>query len=137
MNQKSKIVIGCSLGECVHVAGVHNFLSLSDQTGYKTIFLGPAVAIESLIDVIRESNPAIVGVSYRLSPETGESIITTFIDSIREAGLTAKCKYLFAGTPPVAELARRTGFFDAVFSGLEPVEELLAILKGKQEGEKC
>ena len=136
MTSKRKIVLGCSLGECVHVAGVHNFLSLSDQTGYKTIFLGPAVAIESLIDVIRESNPAIVGVSYRLSPETGESIINTFIDSIREAGLTANCKYLFAGTPPVAKLARRTGFFDAVFSGLEPVEELLAILKGKQEREK-
>jgi methanogenic corrinoid protein MtbC1 len=34
------------LGECVHVAGVSNFLRLAEAAGWKTVFLGPAVPVE-------------------------------------------------------------------------------------------
>ncbi len=37
-----KTVIAAALGECVHVAGVLNFLRLAESAGWRTIFLGPA-----------------------------------------------------------------------------------------------
>ena len=133
MNQRSKIVIGCSLGECVHVAGVHKFLTICEQLGYRAVFLGPAISIQGLIDAIWESNPSVVGISYRLSPETAESLLENLADAIVESGLKNKFLFLFGGTPPVAEIAERMKLFDAVFSGVEPVEELVAVLKGEEK----
>ena len=37
---KQKTVVACALGECVHVAGVVNFLRLAEQAGWRTVFLG-------------------------------------------------------------------------------------------------
>jgi hypothetical protein len=41
----TKTVIAAALGECVHVAGISNFLRLAETAGWRTIFLGPAVPI--------------------------------------------------------------------------------------------
>ena len=41
-----KTVVAGALGECVHVAGVANFLRLAEAAGWRTVFLGPAVSIE-------------------------------------------------------------------------------------------
>ncbi len=35
-----------SMGDCVHVAGVLNFLRLAESLGYNTEFLGPAKSPE-------------------------------------------------------------------------------------------
>ena len=48
-----KTVIAGALGECVHVAGVMNFLRLAEAAGWKHIFLGPAVPIETLLAAVR------------------------------------------------------------------------------------
>ena len=76
-----KVVIGGALGECVHVAGVSRFLRLAEQAGWQTIFLGPAVSPETILkathEVLAKANPdddVLVGVSYRLTPETGERL---------------------------------------------------------------
>ncbi len=42
-----KTVVAGALGECVHVAGVTNFLRLAEQAGWRTLFLGPAVPIDN------------------------------------------------------------------------------------------
>ncbi len=39
---KSETVVAAALGECVHVAGVMNFLCLAEEAGWRTVFLGPA-----------------------------------------------------------------------------------------------
>ncbi len=49
----TKTVIAAALGECVHVAGVSNFLRLAETAGWKTVFLGPAVPVEALLDAAR------------------------------------------------------------------------------------
>jgi hypothetical protein len=41
-----KTVVAAALGECVHVAGVVNFLRMAENAGWRTVFLGPAVSIE-------------------------------------------------------------------------------------------
>jgi len=44
-----KTVIAAALGECVHVAGVTNFLRLAEAAGWRTVFLGPAVPVEQVL----------------------------------------------------------------------------------------
>ena len=125
-----KTVVAAALGECVHVAGVLNFLRLAEAAGWRTVFLGPAVTIEDILRSAREENAGLVGVSYRLTPETGERLLGEFAeaaDDLRQSGV----RFAFGGTPPVSEKARRLGFFERIFDGSEPPEEALAYLKGQ------
>jgi methylmalonyl-CoA mutase cobalamin-binding subunit len=125
-----KTVVAAALGECVHVAGVLNFLRLAEAAGWRTVFLGPAVTIEDLLQSARRENADLIGVSYRLTPETGERLLGEFAeaaDDLRSAGV----HFAFGGTPPVAEKARRMGFFERIFDGSEPPDEVLAYLKGQ------
>ncbi|HAE85708.1 MAG TPA: methionine synthase [Anaerolineaceae bacterium] len=131
-----KTVVAGALGECVHVAGVMNFLHLAELAGWRTVFLGPAVPIETFLQAAREEKADLVGVSYRLTPETGERLLAEFAeaaDELRQQGV----KFVFGGTPPVAAKAEAmAGFFDSVFDGSQPPEEILAYLRGESTGPK-
>jgi len=123
-----RTVVGAAIGECVHVAGVINFLRIAKDVGWKTIFLGPAVPIEKVIEIAKKENADLVGVSYRLTPENGERLLAEFAESadeLRSSGI----KFVFGGTPPVVERVKRLGFFDACFDGSESSDELLKFLK--------
>ena len=131
-----KTVIAGALGECVHVAGVSKFLRLAEQAGWNSIFLGPAVSPQEMLDIVRQmqaeanGDQILVGVSYRLTPETGERLLGKFAEEasdLHEIGV----RFVFGGTPPVVERAEQIGFFERSFDGTEPVEEVLAYLKGQ------
>jgi len=126
-----KTVVAGALGECVHVAGVMNFLHLAELAGWHTIFLGPAVPIETFLQAAREEKADLIGVSYRLTPETGERLLAEFAeaaDDLRQQGV----RFAFGGTPPVAaKAAAMAGFFERVFDGSQPPEEILAYLRGE------
>jgi hypothetical protein len=132
-----KTLIGAALGECVHVAGVMRFLRLAEQAGWRTIFLGPATPIAQVIATAQQvlaaasaEDAILVGVSYRLTPETGERLLGEFAEEA--ADLHARgVHFVFGGTPPVAERAARLGFFERVFDGSERTEEVLAYLRGQ------
>ena len=131
MQQKQKTVIAGALGECVHVAGVTNFLRLAESAGWRTVFLGPAVSVEEMISAARREGADMVGVSYRLTPETGERLLGQFAEAaseLHEEGV----RFAFGGTPPVVERARQIHFFERAFDGSEPPEAVLAYLKGQQ-----
>jgi len=125
-----KTVVAGALGECVHVAGVSRFLQLAELSGWRTIFLGPAVSPERLIQVAKDEKADLVGVSYRLTPENGERLLAEFAeqaDELHQKGV----RFVFGGTPPVAEKARQLkGFFDGVYDGSEEPEVLMAYLRG-------
>jgi methylmalonyl-CoA mutase cobalamin-binding subunit len=124
-----KTVVAAAVGECVHVAGVMNFLRLAETAGWRTIFLGPSVPLETLIDTARKEKADLVGVSYRLTPENGERLLGQLAeeaDDLHAAGT----RFVFGGTPPVAERADQIGFFEQVFDGSETSEVVLAYLKG-------
>ncbi|CAG0932128.1 hypothetical protein TFLX_02479 [Thermoflexales bacterium] len=125
-----KTVIAGALGECVHVAGVMNFLRLAESAGWRTIFLGPAVSIEQLLRTAEEEHADLIGVSYRLTPETGERLLGELAeaaDGLHERGV----RFALGSTPPVAERARQLGFFERIFDGSEMTEEVIAYLKGQ------
>lgn len=131
MEAKQKTVVAGALGECVHVAGVTNFLRLAESAGWRTVFLGPSVPIEEVLQAARRENADMVGVSYRLTPETGERLLGDFAEAaseLHEKGV----RFAFGGTPPVVDRARRIGFFERAFDGSEPAEAVLAYLKGQQ-----
>ena len=126
-----KTVIAGALGECVHVAGVTNFLRLAEQAGWRTVFLGPAVSIDEFIETACREKAHLVGVSYRLTPETGERLLGEFAEAADD--LHAKgVRFVFGGTPPVAALVRALGFFDACFDGTVTQDHVLAYLKGDE-----
>jgi methylmalonyl-CoA mutase cobalamin-binding subunit len=125
-----KTVVAAAIGECVHVAGVMNFLRLAEEAGWKTVFLGPAVPIAKVLEVARSEDASLVGVGYRLTPETGERLLGEFAeaaDDLRSQGV----RFVFGGTPPVAERASKLGFFDRIYDGNQSVSQILAYLKGE------
>jgi methylmalonyl-CoA mutase cobalamin-binding subunit len=129
--KKQKTVVAGALGECVHVAGVMNFLRLAESAGWRTIFLGPSVPIDEVIRLAKREKADMVGVSYRLTPETGERLLGEFAEAasdLYEQGV----RFAFGGTPPVVERVRKIGFFEQSFDGSEPVEAVIAYLKGQQ-----
>jgi len=125
-----KTVVAGALGECVHVAGVTNFLRLAEMAGWRTVFLGPAVSIDQFLQAARDEGADLVGVSYRLTPETGERLLGEFAEAasdLRESGV----RFVFGGTPPISQRASAmAGFFERTFDGSQPAEEVLAFLRG-------
>lgn len=133
-DRKVKTVVAGALGECVHVAGAVSFLRLAESAGWRTVFLGPAVPVAEFVAAAQREQADLVGVSYRLTPETGERLLGEFAevaDELHSAGV----RFAFGGTPPVAERARAFGFFERCFDGSQPADEVLAYLKGQARTE--
>jgi len=129
-----KKIIGASLGNCVHVAGVVHFLSLAEDEGYQALFLGPAVSIETVLKSIESNRPEIVGLSYRLTPENGVVIVQDLIE--KSKSLKHKPMWIFGGTAPVAEKIRELGFFDVIFDGTDDIDDSITFLRTGKLPEK-
>ncbi|MGI1691558.1 cobalamin-dependent protein [Thermoanaerobacter uzonensis] len=124
-----KLIVAAAIGNCVHVAGVYNFLRFAEQQGYETVFLGPAVPIKKLIETVKEHKPEIVGVSFRLTPSALEKLLEELKREIEFNNLK-DIKWVFGGTEPNAEVARRSGIFAAVFDGKNGDEATINFLRG-------
>jgi len=117
------------------VAGVSNFLRLAESASWRTVFLGPAVSIEKILEAARREKADLVGVSYRLTPDNGERLLAEFTEAADELR-TSGVRFVFGGTPPVAERVRKLGFFDACFDGTESPDQVLVYLRdGKIVGQ--
>ena len=127
-----KKILGASVGHCVHLAGILNFLKLAERSGYETLSLGPSVSLERLTEGIKKHNPDIVAISYRLTPAVLEKLLVSLKAVVEKNGWQDKT-FVFGGIPPAAEVAKKSGLFEAVFSGLEPREKIISFLKGKIE----
>jgi methylmalonyl-CoA mutase cobalamin-binding subunit len=128
MGQPKKTVVAAAIGECVHVAGLMKFLNIAEAAGWRTIFLGPSVPIGVIVDAAKRENADLVGISYRLTPETGERLLGEFAEAasdLHDNGV----RFAFGGTPPVAERAKSLQFFDKIFEGGESQELVLRYLK--------
>ena len=129
--RNKKLILGCAIGNCVHIGGLNHFLQLAHLEGFQTISLGPAVPLERLFKEIKKYNPDIVAISYRLTPEVGEKLIQQIKDKISKEEFLKSKKFIFGGTPQVAEIAKRANIFDSVFDGTETTEEVIAFLRGE------
>lgn len=131
----SKLIIGASIANCVHVAGVIHFLELAKQEGYNVKFLGPAVSVKKLFQNIELYKPDSVAIGYRLTPEN----VIKILDEIdqRRKYLNFKVKWIFGGTRLVADIAKRYKFFDYISDGYDEINDSLRYLRGiKNANEK-
>lgn len=126
---KEKLILGAALGSCVHIGGLHHFLKLAESEGFRTVSLGPAVPVNRFAEEIIKQKPLVAAVSYRLTPEVAALLFEDLKKKIKENKLN-KIKFIFGGTPPAAEAAKRSGLFEKVFSGTESIREIKAYLRG-------
>ena len=121
-----RLVVGAALGECVHTAGVLNFLAAARRAGYRTEFLGPAVGVARVVEAAGR-RPDLLALSYRLSPKAAEQVFAELREALASSGLGGQ-RMVFGGTPVVAEVAARCGLFEAVFgaAGGPTAEEYLS-----------
>lgn len=122
-------VIAAAIGQCVHVAGLDHFLQLCERNGWQAISLGPAVSPSRLLAAIEQEAPALVAVSYRLTAEDAVPLFHA-LEKESERLVVPQPKWIFGGTPPVAEEARKCALFERVFDGTEPPEAVEAFLLG-------
>ncbi len=125
----SKKIVGASIGNDIHVAGLLNFLNLAKKEGYETIYLGGAVPIEKLIGAIIEVNPDIVAISYRLGEEPLKNLLDEFIEKLKKIE-KKDLKIVFGGTIETGKVAKNYKIFEKVFDGNEEVEDVLNFIKG-------
>ena len=125
---KKDTILGATLGDCVHVAGILNFLSFAENFGYRTNFIGAAIPINELVHRILKEKPDVVALSYRLLPKTAEELLKS-LKSMLVGKKLKGVRFIFGGPPPVAEVARKSGLFDFIFSGNESLKTLETFLK--------
>ena len=128
--ERKPLIAASSMGDCIHLAGVLNFLRLAESCGYRTVLLGQALSPEEIVEKARGHNPDILAIGYRLSPGPARRLLERLEASLDASGF--RPRLVFGGTPPVAEVARTSGLFEAVFSGLEDVDDVVAYLKGQK-----
>ena len=61
-----KKIIAGTLGNCVHVAGIMNYLNLAEKENYGTDFIGIGKSVDEIIMLINEKKPNIVALSFIL-----------------------------------------------------------------------
>jgi len=125
-----KKIIAGTLGNCVHVAGIMNYLNLAEKENYGTDFIGIGKSVDEIIMLINEKKPNIVALSYRLTPEPLHKILEELKDKINKNSVK-NIIWLFGGTEPTALVAKEWGIFDKIFDGTEDIDEVIAYLKGK------
>jgi len=130
---QQKKILGASIGSCIHVAGVLIFLNTAGKLGFDTCYLGSAVAIEDLKKSIESLKPDIVGLSYRLSPESSPELFHEL--KIRVLSVFRNISFVLGTTQPVADILRKRDIlkmFDRVFTGGEGVPAIEEYLLGKK-----
>jgi hypothetical protein len=126
---KDRLILGAAIGDCVHVAGVVNFLNLAEQLDYETVCLGPAVSVDALLDKVAALDPAVVAVGYRLTPENCCSLLRELAGKAVARGEEDRI-WLFGGTEPCVETAREVGLFRATFASGVSKQTVVAFLRG-------
>ncbi|MFX0021562.1 MAG: methionine synthase [Candidatus Hermodarchaeota archaeon] len=126
--QEVKRILTACLGQCVHVAGTHNFMNIASQLGFECIFLGPATPYSEIINKLKIIKPDILGLSYRLTPSTLKPLLQKFLEKYEK--LTHKPKQLlFAGTPGAVKVAKEFGLFNEYFIGGESKYKIISVLR--------
>jgi methylmalonyl-CoA mutase cobalamin-binding subunit len=124
-------IIGAAIGSCVHVAGVLRFLTLAEEEGHEAIFLGTAVSIDELITKVKEHNPDVIGVSYRLTTTSAATLLEDLKNAAIESGLEKK-RWVLGCTAPVRPIAERINLFEEIFTGFSTDEDSISFLRGRK-----
>nr|MDO8113923.1 methionine synthase [Candidatus Sigynarchaeota archaeon] len=132
MDVDKTMIVGASIEECIHVAGILNFFQIAENFGYKTQFLGPAVKLNDFLKAIANSKAGIIAISYRLTPDNGKRHLEWFVRQVTASPVPGR-RYFLGCLPGLEKYAKAMHFFDAIFTGGETVEEIMTVLYGISE----
>lgn len=128
---RERLIVGAAIGDCVHVAGVVNFLNLAEQLGYETVCLGPAVSMDTLLEKVAALDPELVAVGYRLTPENCRTLLADLAAKVAARGQGHRA-WLFGGTEPCVAAAREVKLFQMTFASGTSKQAVVAYLRGEQ-----
>lgn len=122
-----RLILGASIGNCVHVAGVVHFLNLAEGQEYETVFAGPAIKVDTILELVQKHGADMVALGYRLTPEN----VVPVIEELKEKSkiLVKQPIWIFGGTSPVAAVVSTLGFFDKIYDGTEDLDDCIAFLR--------
>ncbi len=112
------------------MAGVLRFLTLAEEEGNETIFLGTAVSIDELITKVKKHNPDVIGVSYRLTAVSSVKLFEDLKNAVTESGLERK-RWVLGCTAPVKPIAEQINLFEEIFTGFSTDEDSISFLRGR------
>lgn len=131
--KKDLRILAASVAGCVHVAGMLKFLQTAKDEGFTTSFAGSALEIDKLILKVNEFNPDILGISYRLSPESAIVAFKELIKKLQEKINREKIILVLGTTKSVSSALAEAGIsnnFSMIFTGGESQKEVSDFLKG-------
>lgn len=105
----NKLFIASSLGLDPHTEGMHQAGKVAALVGVESIVLPPSDNFDHLFRSIVDRNPSYIGLSYRLSPKTGVSLLEKVIHQMYHHGVVHaddEVKICFSGLPETIEMAR-------------------------------
>ncbi len=131
--KKDLRILGASIAGCVHVAGILKFLQAARDSGFIADFAGSALDIDNLILKINEFCPDILGISYRLSPESAVVAFKELLEKLQKKTASKKIILVLGTTKSVKEALEKeeiTKNFARIFTGGESQKEISDFLKG-------
>lgn len=125
------------MGNCVHVAGVANFLRLAEEAGYETLLLGAATPISRIVEAVDTYHPVALAVSYRLTPANGGVLLDQLLRELDGRDVTV----LFGGTAEMVRIAEGSARIAACFTGGETLGKVRSVFNllsgGAAAQEEC
>ncbi len=126
---KTKKILGGAIGNCVHIAGIYEFLRISEHYGMQTKFLGASVDIEEFAVRISDYDPDIVCISYRLTADNLNKILNVFFKILTDKKLLNNREFYFGGTPDCVKVAKQFKYFSHFFIGEEDHKTIANLLE--------
>lgn len=83
------ILLGLTLGNDPHTVGIHKAGKIARLAGIAYRIIPPATRDDEKIRIIKEENPRLIGLSYRLSPDVALIELRKFLTMLDNAGLFA------------------------------------------------
>lgn len=103
---KGKIIM-CTVKGDIHDIGKNLVTMMLDGAGFEVIDLGVDLAVEKVIEAVKDVQPDILGLSALLTTTMPE--IETLIKALEENGLRDKVKVMIGGAPVDKEYSDKVG----------------------------
>ncbi len=101
-----KVVMGTVAGD-IHEIGKNIVSALLETSGFEVVDIGVDVPTEKFVEVVKEGDYDILGISALLTFTMPE--VPKIIDALKEAGVRDKIKIMVGGAPVSQEFADKVG----------------------------
>jgi len=108
----NNIFLGMTLGGDPHTVGIYRAGRIAKMLGLTTQIVPPNATIEKKLEIIKDVQPAYLGLSYRLSPEKAISELKYFLTALERSipSVFSTSRICFAALPESLSAVRQLGW---------------------------